>query len=197
MKSISCWLMCISGVLFADNSGDHQCIENIKKESTVIVDKIFAQGVQKIEAKEDILKWLCDKKKEEFTDIQNLMSDLNIAINFDRAEENIIQEELQKGLQNKIYNEANKILATDGMTPENMRDFFHMSRLVCDAMLGSDERCRKIMRSFKQEYCSDIKKLKIIDKAQMKIKKEEEKQQKKELLHQLREQIVLGTSPRK
>src|SRR5437762_2573302 len=82
------------------------------------------------------------------------------------------------------------------LAAENMQDFFHISGMICDVTLEPDVACHRMMRRFKKEHRSFVKKLKIVDKAEMKIKREEQKEQKKKLLAQLREQILLGTSVR-
>jgi hypothetical protein len=185
--------LCISSIILADNSTDNDFVQNIG----VVVDKVFEQGFKKLENGEDIVEWLYSKHKEEFKDIENIISDMRVEVGFDRTKENSIKEELQKYLQKKTPDEAQKVLNIDGITPERMQDFFHIPRMICVVIIGSDDVCRRMIWPYKQAYCSDVKKLRIIDKAEMKVQEEEKKQQKKELLHQLREQTILGTSPRK
>jgi len=187
-------LMCTSSTVLAV---DEEFVDRIKKEYGVILDNLFAQGCEQLEIKADIAAWLYRKNKEELRDIQNLLTDCKVELCFDCTGENIIKKELQECLQKKIQEKAENVLDIKKVTAENMEDFFRISRIVCNATLESDDVCHQMTQAFKKEYRSTIKKLKILDKADMKLKKEEKKQEKKELLARLRQQIILGSCPRK
>jgi hypothetical protein len=186
----------ISGAVLAHDV-DKEFVGRIKKEYGVILDNLFAQGQGQLETKADIVEWLYRKNKEEFKNIQNLITDLKVELCFDCADENIVKKELQECLKEKIQERVENVLDIKKVTAENMQDFFCVSRMICNVTMESDDVCYKMMRDFKKEYGLTIKKLKIIDKADMKIKKEEKKQEKKDALAQLREQIILGSCPRK
>lgn len=190
---ISLLLACISVM----GAYGNESIENIKKEYGVIFDKLFAQGREILETKKDIVEWLYRKNKEEFKEIQNLMTDLRVEVSFDRSDEDIIKEVLKEHLQEKIRGEAEELFVMDGVTVENVQDFFHISRMVCDVILESDDVCREMIKAYKKEYRSAIKELKIVDKAREKIRTIGKERKKQELLDLLREKIVLGTYPRK
>jgi metal-sulfur cluster biosynthetic enzyme len=184
-------------MMIAESSAHSEFIENIKKEYGVIFDKLFEQGREKLAAKDNIAVWLYHKNKEEFNDIRNLMTDLKVESCFSCNDEQIIKKELETYVKEKIQDEAQKVFDMDGVTAENAQDFFDISRMICDVTLESDETCYKITRVFKKEYHSAIKELKIVDKARVKITTLEKERTKQELLSQLREQIILGTCPRK
>lgn len=189
--------MSISSIIVADNPEHTEFIQNTKKEYETVLDALFLQGREKLLSKEDVVVWLYRKNTQEFKDIQNLMTDVKVELYFNCSDENRIKEKLEEYLKEKIQDEAQKLLDTDGVTAENMKDFFHASRMICNITLESDSACRKMTRTLKRQYCSFIKELKVVDKAGDKIKKIEKKRTKQELLHHLREQIILGTSPRK
>jgi hypothetical protein len=184
--------ICISLPIIADP----EYIKNIKKEYGVIFDKLFLEGQEKLAAKENIAIWLYNKNKKEFKEIQNLMTDVKVELNFNVDDEKMIKKELEAYLQEKIQDEVQKVFDIDGVTAENVQDFFDMSRMICDVTLESDQACRKMMRSLKKEYRFTIKEFKAIDKAREKIRAIDKGREKQKLLSQLREQIILGTSPR-
>ena len=194
---ISCLLVCASSMIVADNLVNTEYIQNIKKEYGVILDTLFVQGQEKLLSKEDVVVWLYRKNTQEFKDIQNLMTDVKIELCFNCSDENRIKEKLAECLKEKIQNEAQKLLDADGVTAENMHDFFHISRMVCNVTLESDNECYKMTRALKKEYRLAVKELRVVDKAREKIKKIDKERTRQELLHHLREQIILGSTPRK
>jgi hypothetical protein len=184
-------------LVLADNTLDAEYIQNIKKEYGVILDKLFAQAQEKLLAQEDIVAWLYHKNTQEFRDVQNLMTDFKVEVCFNCSDENAVKKELEGYVKEKIQNEAQKVLDADGITAENMQDFFHISRMICSVTLESDDTCHKMMRALKKEYRFAMEELRALDKAREKIKEIDRERTKQELLHKLREQIILGTSPRK
>lgn len=186
---VSCMLACVlvCGVYGSES------VENIKKDYNIIFDKLFEQTRETLQEKKDIVMWLYSKNKEEFTDIQNLTSDLRVELNFNHADEAAIKQELQESLQKKIHNQANELVEVDRVTAENLQDFFDISHMICDVTLESRDACRKMMRSLKKEYRSALKELKIVDKARGKIEAIDKEKKKQKFLDQLREQIIVGT----
>ncbi len=190
-------MLCVPLLVLADNPSHTEFIENIKKEHGIVFDILFLQARETLKAKEDIVMWLYHKNKAEFKTIQNLMTDLKVEVGFNHNDEHIIKKELEDSLKEKIQDEAQKVLDMDGVTAENMKDFFHISRMICGVTLESDDACCRMTRALQKEYRLAIKELKAIDKAAEKIKNIDKKRTKQALLHKLREQIILGTSPRK
>lgn len=199
MKDIKLFFLAISvfALINADNPEEGISVENIKKEYGIMYDGLYAQEREKLEKKEDIVVWLYHKNKKEFKDIQNFMAALSVELCFDRVQEYVIKKELEDYLKENIQAGMQDIVATDWVTADNIQDFFHISRMICDVTLESGDTCRKMIRGFKKEYRSDIKQLKIIDKAREKVRAMEKEKKKQELLDQLREQVVLGAYPRK
>ena len=78
------------------NKIDKEFVDRIKKEYGVILDNLFAQGQEQLETKADIVAWLYRKNKEEFKNIQNLITDLKVERCFDCVDENIVKKELQE-----------------------------------------------------------------------------------------------------
>jgi hypothetical protein len=186
---VSCVLAC---VLVCGAYGS-ESVENIKKEYGLIFDKLFVQTRETLQAKKDIVMWLYNKNTQEFTDIQNLTSDLRVELNFNYADETAIKKELQESLQKKIQDEAKELVNMDKLTAENLQDFFHISHMICDVALESQDACRKMMRSLKKEYRSALKELKIVDKARAKIEVIDKEIGKEKSLSRLRELIIVGT----
>src|SRR5579862_2860299 len=140
----------ISGAVLAHDV-DKEFVGRIKKEYGVILDNLFAQGCEQLETKADIVAWLYRKNKEEFKNIQNLITDLKVELCFDCADENIVKKELQECLKEKIQERVENVLDIKKVTAENMQDFFCISRMICNVTMESDDVCYKMMRGFKKE----------------------------------------------
>jgi len=186
---VSCVLMCISVyVMYGSES-----VQNIKKEYVVIFDTLFVQARETLQANTEITLWLYHKNQSEFKEMQNLTSDLRVELNFNRADEAAIKNELQECLHKKIHDEAEELVGMDKVTAENLKDFFHISRMICHVTLESDDVCHQMIHDLKKEYRFALKEMKIVDKARAKIEAINKKRNKQKFLDQLREQIIVGT----
>lgn len=196
MKYVKIVFLCvgISTIICADNVTHKEWVHNIEKDCDIL----FTQGREKLEAKEDIIQWLySSRNNEEMRDIKNNISNMRVETCFDITEEHATKEQLKRYLQEKIQGEFEKFTATDGVTPENVEDFFCFSRVVCGVTLESNNASHEMIKSLKKENSFLIKQLKIIDKAQTKIKKIEKKRQRKELFNKLCENIIVSTDCQK
>ena len=195
------FLLVMPVVLLTGNSASHSTpsdfTQRIKQQYNNILDPLFAQVIDTLEAHREIIPLLHRKNKEEFKDIQNLISDISIETGFDHDQEGEIKKELHECLRLKVHDEMDKVSDIKGLTAENVEDFFHFSRMICNVTQGSDERCRDMIHAFEREQRNEIKKLRILDKARVKINAIKHKEEKEEFLDQLREQIILGAYPRK
>lgn len=197
--TISVSLFCIISTMIHASQEQQDDIKKIKTEYTVVIENILTQSRDKLIAGEDItdIEWLASKNKTEFKEIKCLISDLNIMINFDRQIKKEIQEELKKILHNTINNELDKVCVIKDVKADMVNDFLYISGLACGLTLESAEECFQMIDIFKKENRVFLKKIKIVEKANNKIKETERRAEKKDKKRKLYEHIVLGAIPRK
>lgn len=181
----------------APQSAQNDLTQRVKSQYNNILDPLFFQTLDILEAKREIIPFLYRKNKEEFKEIQNLISAISVETGFDRAQEGEIKEQLHECLRLKMRDGIDKLLDIKGVTAENVEDFFHVSRMICNVTQGSDKVCYGMIHTFERGQRNEIKKLRILDKARVKINAIDQKEKKEAFLNQLRERIILGAYPRK
>src|SRR5579863_340669 len=196
LKIVYFLCVCVSGIVCADEtlSGDGEGMHTVQSKYRTVIDSIFTQARNKIKIGEDItdVEWLKLKIKAEFGDIRNIISDINIAMNFDQKATNVIYQQLQECLRSTMQDEVGKVCDISDVTVEAVEDFFHLSDIVCGLTQGSDVMCYDMMHALKKENRIFLKTLEITEKATKKMREVERKQEKKEKMRQLRKHIVLG-----
>jgi hypothetical protein len=188
-RKVLCFLFfCLPTIICADEllEPHRVCVADVENDCRNVIEDIFAKSRESIATNEDIItpEWLTRK---EIKEIQHLMTDICIVLDFDCNAKAVISERLQSYLQTKIRDEVDKVFESQDITVEGVRQFFYLSRIICE--LGDGTDCRGMMRAIKNENSDSLQNLKIQRKLQRQVKKEE--------MRQLRERIILGAHPRK
>ena len=174
MNSLLCFLLCFFSMIMHANESlvkDYeQLVQDHEKACYKTIDTIFAQARASLEAKEDIItiKWL---KREAIKEITNNISNAQIELGFDWNAKNVISEKIQHYLQSKIRNEADRLFENKDVTVDQVKQFFHLSEMVCGLSQGTD--CCAMIRVIKNENFPCLYNLKIKQKVEQQEKKEE------------------------
>ena len=188
LKLFGYLFFCMFGVIYANESciEYEKCVQEMESSSCAVIDNLFTQARESLEAHEDIMNYIWLNRKE-IKDLQNVMSDACVVLSFDCNTHNIIPERLQAYLQTKIRNEVQQLFDGKKIDDKGAKQFFYFSRMICD--LSQCTGCGKMIRIIKDENVDALLALKIQQKVQ--------RQEKKKEMRQLREYITVGAYPRK
>ena len=176
---------------------DEQSFQKIEEEYCSAINDILAQAKEAIAVKEDIVspEWLASKNKKEFRTVKNIISDSAIVSSFNPNTQIVVREQLQRCLSRTIRQEVDNVLVINGVSVDQIDDFFDLTEIMCGISQGID--CQGMLAALKQENSMILKQIAIKKKAETKIRAMIDRKAKKNQTNILREHIVLGAYSRK
>ena len=173
MKYVS--LFCLVSIhlfLSADQlpKGRDERIKEMTKEGCNIIDTIFEHAHSSIAKKEVLMseQWLSNEK--EIKKLRDLMSDSQI-VAFDENAENPIPDMLSQYVNFKINEKFSALFTIDGLSIEEIRDFYRFSYTICELSGGKD--CKRKIRLMKEYNAEKILRLKLEKVVAKQIRKED------------------------
>jgi len=186
MKHISLFLFILiffsSNTLADQQAQDHdEQVEEKTREGQRLIDTIFEKARASVEARQDLMdaQWL--SKQKEIKELRNVLSDSQIAA-FDANAKNGVPDKLSLYVKQKINEEIPRIFAINGISTEQVEDFYEFSHTLCK--LSSGSHCGRMIRSIESDNFDKM--------LMLQLQKAARKQLRKETAQQLRDAIIFG-----
>jgi hypothetical protein len=160
-----------------------ESIKDMTHRGYAAIDKLFQQAHAAVSAKKDLMdtQWLTEQM-DEIKEIQNILSDATILVEFDQNNANPIPELLSVHVQQKIYEVTPTIFEIENISVKRVQDFYEFSHTMCKLSGGSS--CSRIMRTVESAHFDEMLRLKAQKIAREQLRKEE--------AAQLRDALLLG-----
>lgn len=187
MKHVSPFLFIL---IFSSASADQlpkereEQISEMQKQGYNLIDTIFANAHSVVKAHKYLMdaQWFGEQK--EIKDLQNLLSNSTIILEFDGKDKNPIPEMLSQYVLEKTNEEIPHIFEIEKISVDCVRDFYEFSHTMCK--LSGGLHCGRMVRKIESEQFDYVLKLRA-----QKIVRE---QWRKEDAERLRTVLLFGSS---